>query len=45
MQHGVVFVEFLTKLVGNYFESGAEFAGVEENSSFAAHDTVAFVPP
>src|SRR5437879_5616804 len=45
VQHGVVFVEFLTKLIGNHFESGAELAGVERNSSFPVHDPVTFGPP
>jgi hypothetical protein len=45
VQDGIVFVEPFAKLVGDHFEAGAEFAGVEGHGCFTVNDPVALVPP
>jgi hypothetical protein len=39
MEYRVVFVESFAELVGDDFEAGSEFAGVEGNSLFAVKET------
>jgi hypothetical protein len=45
MEQRVVLVELFAELVGDHFEAGAQPAGVEGDGRFAAHDSVAFIPP
>src|ERR1700677_2652473 len=45
VQERVIFVKFLTELIGNHFEASPKPAGFEGNGLFLADDSVAFVPP